>query len=261
MALQFHDQCGNHISLPAHPKRIVSLVPSQTELLFDLGLESRVVGITKYCVHPAHWLHHKTIVGGTKNFDVKVIDEINPDLIIANKEENYEDGIRQLMKKHPVWMSDIFNLEAAIQMIHSIGSMTATQDQAQKIIGDIATEFTKMKLAVEHTVLYLIWRKPWMGVAGNTFIDSMLKTVGLKNILEQRTRYPELTLDEIRFLDPEMIFLSSEPYPFKEKHVIELQQVLPEAKILLVDGEMFSWYGSRLIKAPAYFNDLPLSRR
>ncbi len=250
---------GNPIRLPRKPSRIISLVPSQTELLFDLGLDAEVVGITKYCVHPDHWLSRKSIVGGTKNFQIEVIDRLQPDLIIANREENTKDGIEALQKKYPVWVSEIYTLEDAIAMITGVGTLVSRQEKSQEIISAIIAGLENVNLFPPAKVLYLIWRKPWMAAGQNTFIHDMLSKIGLKNCLPEGSRYPELTNDELKSLNPECVLLSSEPYPFREKHIEEIQNILPDTKIMLVDGEMFSWYGSRLVKAGAYFNKLSKS--
>lgn len=252
----FKDQLGRQIELHVPPMRIVSLVPSQTELLADLGLNDRVVGITKFCVHPESWRKTKAIIGGTKQFDFTAIRALNPDLIIANKEENYEAGIAELSKHYPVWISDIVTLDDALDMITRVGSMTQSESKAQDLVGSIRQSFQNLSRLPELKTLYLIWRNPWMAAASGTFIHEMIGLTGLKNSIADRSRYPELTSDEIRQLNPELILLSSEPYPFKENHIAELQKLCPAARILLVDGEMFSWYGSRLLKFPAYLQTL-----
>jgi ABC-type Fe3+-hydroxamate transport system substrate-binding protein len=251
----FVDQMGTSVALEFPPQRIISLVPSQTELLADLGLSDRVVGITKFCIHPSPWLDTKTLIGGTKQFNLDVIDALQPDLIVGNKEENYREGIEALQERYPVWMSDILDLDAALAMIQSIGVITATVDPANRITRDIARAYATLNRQAQLSVLYLIWRKPWMAAGTHTFIDSQIRTIGFENIVTQN-RYPALSPEEIFDLKPDLIFLSSEPYPFKEKHIAELQALCPGARVVLVDGEMFSWYGSRLLQAPAYFNSL-----
>jgi ABC-type Fe3+-hydroxamate transport system substrate-binding protein len=253
----FTDQMGARVTINFPPKRIISLVPSQTELLADLGLDEKVIAITKYCTHPVAWQKSKQIVGGTKNFDVKMISDLNPDIIIGNKEENFKDGILQL-SRYPVWMSDIATLEEAISMITSIGEMTDRGTQAASIVQDIRRSFSGIKKFSPATVLYMIWRKPWMAAGRGTFINSMLETLGLKNAIET-ARYPQLTESELQTANPQYIFLSSEPYPFQEKHIEEIRTLCPMSEILLVNGEMFSWYGSRLIQAPEYFGSMPIS--
>ena len=254
----FFDQLGTQVSFSYPPERIISLVPSQTELLADLGLERQVVGITKFCVHPSAWLRTKTIIGGTKNFQFDVIDDLKPDLIIGNKEENYLEGINRLKQKYPVWLSDIVTLHDAYSMISTLGELTNTKLKARLITEQIAERFHSVNKKSANSVLYLIWRNPWMAAGSETFINSMLTMLNLKNALENVTRYPRLSMEQLADLRPDYIFLSSEPYPFREKHVDELKEISPSSQVILVDGEMFSWYGSRLLKAVDYFNALEL---
>ena len=251
----FVDQMGTSIAPEFPPQRIISLVPSQTELLADLGLSARVVGITKFCIHPHTWLATKPLIGGTKHFDLEVIDRLQPDLIIGNKEENYREGIEILKKRYPVWMSDISDLAGALAMIRAVGDLTDTSPRAGLLAGDIERAFAQLRRHAARSVLYLIWRKPWMAAGADTFIDSQLRRLGLRNTVAT-SRYPVLSPEEVSALKPDLIFLSSEPYPFREKHIAELQALCPAAQVVLVDGEMFSWYGSRLLQAPAYFNAL-----
>src|SRR5258706_3538848 len=253
----FVDQLGQPIQMSGPPGRIISLVPSQTELLFDLGLDEEVVGITKFCVHPRSWFEKKTKVGGTKDFWFDRIDELGPELIVGNKEENDREGIERLKLKYPVWMSNISTLEHALKMIQDLGSITHRESRANRINERIREAFAGLTIKSPKRVLYLIWKSPWMGVGKNTFIHSMLEQMGLVNCLQEE-RYPELTDLSIRELSPDIVLLPSEPYPFRQKHVERLQQLIPHSNIALVDGEMFSWYGSRLIHAPAYFNSLTL---
>lgn len=250
---------GHEIKLTAPPQRIISLVPSQTELLYDLGLRDEVVGITKFCIHPEEWFRTKPRIGGTKQFHFDKIAELKADLIIGNKEENEEEQIRELLKIYPVWMSDIHDLDQALTMINSLGQLTGHEQQAINIVKKIKAGFENFELKIANvtgrTAAYLIWRNPYMAAGNNTFIDSMLHRLQLKNVITA-DRYPETTLNELAGLTPEFILLSSEPYPFSDKHIGEIQNAVPSAKIILVDGEMFSWYGSRLLKAPSYFEEL-----
>lgn len=249
------DQLQQKVTVPNFPNRIISLVPSQTELLHTLGLGSRVVGITKFCIHPREWRTSKTMVGGTKQFNFEAIHALQPDLIIGNKEENYETGIRVLQERYPVWMSDIVLLTDAYEMIEHVGTLINTQPLAQQLITDIQHRFLRAQPFQQQRTLYLIWRNPWMAAGRHTFIHSMLNVLGLQNAVEVN-RYPELKTEEIKKLNPDFVFLSSEPFPFKEKHIQELQEWVPLAKVVLVDGEMFSWYGSRLRLVPEYVNTL-----
>ena len=249
----FRDQLSRRVELSGIPKRIISIVPSQTELLFYLGLNVEVIGITKFCIHPADRFNSTTKVGGTKQLDVEKIRLLNPDLIIANKEENDRLQVEELMNICPVWISDIFDLESALQMIVCIGDMIGKPGRANVLCTEINGRFKGIKLPVTGLrVAYLIWRKPYMLAGRGTFIDSMLQTCGLNNVTEGG-RYPEIDADALVAANPDLVFLSSEPYPFAKKHIEEFRALLPNANIVLVDGEMFSWYGSRLLYAPAYF--------
>lgn len=260
MQKEFTDQMGRTISIEWPPKRIVSLVPSQTELLFDLGLDAEVVGITKFCVHPEQWFRSKRRVGGTKKLDFTKIAELKPDLIIGNKEENEEAQIKQLMEQYPVWMSDIHNLHEALGMIKELGAIVNRTQKTDVLIDNIEVNFSQLKAGKKLKVLYFIWKNPYMAVGTDTFINDMLSRCGLENLAGNNSRYPELTGEEIAKLSPDVILLSSEPFPFADKHIDEFKALCPNAKILLADGEYFSWYGSRLLGAPKYFQNLLAER-
>ncbi|GAA4498248.1 helical backbone metal receptor [Hymenobacter ginsengisoli] len=250
---------GRRVVVPFPPQRIISLVPSQTELLFDLGLGNRVVGVTKFCIYPPTARHSASVIGGTKNFDFAKIKAAQPDLIIGNKEENYQEGIAQLAQHFPVWMSDIVDLPAALDMIRRVGDLTAKTQLAEPLAAEIKHSFDKLRLAAAAplaTAAYFIWRKPYMVAASGTFIDDMLRRAGFRNAFAGLGRYPEITPEQLARVAPAHIFLSSEPYPFGEKHVAEFQEMCPAAKIQVVDGELFSWYGSRLRLSAAYFQGL-----
>ncbi len=255
------DQMNRTLSVPSFPKRIVSLVPSQTELLFDLGLGDRVVGITKFCVHPKDWFDQsstqsKKRVGGTKTINFKTIEQLQPDLIVGNKEENTESDILTLSQLYPTWMSDIYTLEDALNMIGAVGNLTQTELKASEIINTIKSGLTSLKTtSTKQTCLYLIWNEPIMAVGQQTFINDIIHKIGLTNIL-QTDRYPILTSDDLRALQPDLLLLSSEPFPFKAEHIAVFQQMLPSANIQIVDGEFFSWYGSRLQHSFDYFSKL-----
>ncbi|MBL7743577.1 MAG: ABC transporter substrate-binding protein [Chitinophagaceae bacterium] len=255
--LSFTDQAGRAIQLAQKPQRIISLVPSQTELLFDLGLNEEVVGITKFCVHPQQWFHLKTRVGGTKQLKMDVIRQLHPDLIIANKEENIKEQVEELAAQYPVWVSDVNHLEDAYEMISQVGAMTGKERNALLLINKIKSKFAQLPAADSKLqTAYLIWKDPYMTIGSDTFIHAMLGAAGFENMFGHRTRYPETTIDDLRIDACQLLLLSSEPFPFKQKNVEELQPLLPDTKIVLVDGEMFSWYGSRLAEAPGYFMKL-----
>ncbi|PAW94174.1 cobalamin-binding protein [Mucilaginibacter sp. MD40] len=252
----FVDQMNRAVDIPDRPKRIISLVPSQTELLFDLGLADRVVGITKFCIYPADKMKHVTKVGGTKQLNMEVIYSLKPDLIIANKEENEQNQIEALMQHYPVWISDINDLDTALDMIEHVGQITATTEKAKQIASEIKSGFKTLKgLSATLSCVYLIWKNPYMAAGADTFIHDMLQSCGFNNLVKEG-RYPVLTDDELKKLNPDVLLLSSEPYPFAEKHIQEFKKLLPNTRVNLVDGELFSWYGSRLLYSPAYFISL-----
>ena len=254
---QFLDQMGRLISVSFPPQRIISLVPSQTELLFELGLDQEVVGITKFCIHPAEKFKTTVKIGGTKKLNLKRIRELKPDLIIGNKEENERGQIEELMTEFPVWMSDINSFADAIEMIRGIGSLTGKPQQAEMLAFKILEGFKSIDLSPngKQKVAYFIWKDPYMVAGRDTFIDDILNKAGYDNFTEL-SRYPELDSEQIRKLQPDIVFLSSEPYPFKDLHVGEIKRICPSAKVMVVDGEIFSWYGSRLLHTPVYLQTL-----
>jgi ABC-type Fe3+-hydroxamate transport system substrate-binding protein len=254
--MQFIDQLNRTIELKKVPDRIVSLVPSQTELLIHLGLSHKLVGITKFCIHPYEVVKSINKVGGTKNFHIDKIRSLNPDLIIANKEENEKSKLKDLIKDFPVWISDVKNLNQAIRMINEIGLITNKENKAKEISQKINNQFNQLNLIkkTDKKVLYIIWQNPFMSINRDTFINDMIKKCGWQNVCsEYNSRYPKLSIEEIKQLNVDIILLSSEPYPFKEKHKIELQKEFPKSKIKIVDGELFSWYGNKLLESTDYF--------
>lgn len=258
MSYSVRDMIGQLLLLENVPKRIVSLVPSQTELLYDLGLEEEVVGITKFCIHPDGWFRTKARVGGTKTVHFDKVQALQPDLIIANKEENVKEQVEALRAIAPVWVSDIRSPEDNLEMIRQIGLITATADRAQKMVQQLKADFETLPLGrcLGTRVAYLIWYNPIMAAGNDTFIHEVLSRIGFENVLNEVPRYPELQMETLQQLQPELLLLSSEPFPFAEKHIKIFQEYLPETTIMLVDGELFSWYGSRMLHAVTYFNKL-----
>ncbi len=243
--------------LSSLPLRIVSVVPSQTELLHYLELENETIAITKFCIHPDEWFRNKKRIGGTKNLQVDEIIKLKPDLIIANKEENVKEQIDTLAEHFPVWLTDVNNYDDAIKMIADIGSLTFRENKAGSLIQKIESEFVDVYVRKIKTA-YLIWKDPYMTIGGDTFIHDMMEKAGFENVYRHKKRYPQITIDDLKKSDCELILLSSEPYPFKQKHAEELQIQLPSVKIVTADGEMFSWYGSRMLYAPSYFKELQM---
>ena len=251
------DQLGRTLQLNTIPQRIISIVPSQTELLYELGLDETVVGITKFCIHPTAWFRQKKRVGGTKNINLKIVRTLRPDIIFANKEENTQSDIEQLTGICPVWVSDIQTFEDAMSMIEAVGTIVGKQTLACSMTMKLKSlQYTSLqKYPHSISTLYLIWKNPYMAAGIDTFINDMMRMAGFSNVIQQQ-RYPILEMETLKQLQPSLVFLSSEPYPFKQKDIDALQQIFPHAQLILVDGELFSWYGSRLLKSFDYFSAL-----
>jgi ABC-type Fe3+-hydroxamate transport system substrate-binding protein len=261
------DQLGFSHTFEATPKRIVSLVPSQTELLYDLGLEDSIVGLTKFCVHPFHLKSTKTIIGGTKQVKVDKIKALQPDIIIVNKEENTLEIVESLQDICPVWITNIITIEDNLQMIQDFGQLFNKRTEAQKWIDKTNFAYQDFQHFIkdkeERKVAYFIWANPYMVAGGDNFINELLKLNKFQNIYDNHPkyegRYPEIIIQKMRIQgDPDLILLSSEPFPFKDEHAFELGRHTHHATTIFVDGEMFSWYGSRLVKAFDYFKKLHL---
>lgn len=239
------------------PQRIISLVPSQTELLSYLQLDAETIGITRFCIHPPNWFKTKQRIGGTKDLHLKKIQQLNPDLVIANKEENVKEQVEELARYCPVWLTDVNNLADALQMITDIGTLTNRVAAANTLIDKISTAFASISKPKEPVkAAYLIWRNPYMAAGGYNFIHDMLQQCGFQNVFAGYARYPQISMEALQNAGCNLLLLSTEPYPFKKEHIDELAGHLPGIRILLADGEMFSWYGSRLLQSPAYFTQL-----
>jgi ABC-type Fe3+-hydroxamate transport system substrate-binding protein len=252
----FLDQMGRTVSLDNYPRRIVSVVPSQTELLFDLGLRDEVIGITKFCVHPEEWYSSKKRIGGTKQLNIEAIRSLQPDLIIGNKEENSEKDILELEKIAPVWMSDIYSVDDALNMITEIGMIVNREEESNIFAEKIKDGFASLREKdIQRTFLYFIWKDPDYLAGTETFIHAVLESAGFVNHCRD-SRYPEW---KPNYGEPDVVFLSSEPYPFKEEHFDQFKQRFPGSEILLVDGEMCSWYGTRMLKSIDYLKGLQQS--
>jgi ABC-type Fe3+-hydroxamate transport system substrate-binding protein len=238
--------------------KIISTVPSQTELLFDLGLDNEVVGITKFCIHPKEWFKSKERIGGTKTLNIDKILKLNPDLIIANKEENTKEQIELLQNHTEVFVSDIKTLSDNYNLIEKIGGLTDRNQEATNLITKTKSALDFQPTSTNKKAVYLIWKEPYMTIGSDTFINDVLNKCGFKNLFDNQTRYPQTNLEEIKKLKPEYILLSSEPYPFKVKHIDEISKTIPNCRVILVDGEAFSWYGSRLLKKSEYLKEMSM---
>ena len=227
--------------------RIISTVPSQTELLFDLGLGDQVVGLTKFCIHPANHTREKERIGGTKNLNLEKILALQPDIIIANKEENTKEQITELARHTDVFLSDIQTIDDALELVGKLGHTLNCIQGADKIQSKLRSIYSVLHSEIRSKAIYLIWQDPIMAAGGDSYIHYMMEHIGLDNLLKDQLRYPEITIEKIRELSPDLLILSSEPYPFKEKHIQEYRSLLKDIPVLLLNAEIFSWYGSRLI--------------
>jgi len=249
-------QINGKLSLTNKPKRIVSLVPSITELLFYLGLGENLVGVTNFCKYPKEKIAKITKVGGTKTINFKTIDELEPDLIIAIKEENQKDEVLKLAENYNVFIGDLTDYSSALQLIMDIGKICKVYENAKQLIYNIENKFSSLHTKKPKTCCYLIWNNPIMTVGGDTFISNMLEKAGFENVFANLQSYPQISETNITEKMPEYILLSSEPFKFTKKHQNIYQEKFPNSKVILVDGEMFSWYGSRMLFAPDYFQEL-----
>lgn len=255
------DQIGRIITFRDTPKRIISLVPSQTELLYDLGLEESIVGLTKFCVHPIHLKSLKTIVGGTKQINIDKLKALNPDIILCNKEENTKAIVEACELICATHVSDVYTITDCLELINQYGDIFNKTQEASSIARKLKTNLKDFQDYITDkpvlNVAYFIWRNPWMVAANNTFINYMLELNKFENIYKNKARYPEVSIDELeQYESLDLVLLSSEPYPFTAKHIQEITLKSSSVKSILVDGEYFSWYGSRLIQAFAYFKTL-----
>jgi len=255
--MRYFDQLNRELLLSGAPRRIVSLVPSISEYLWDLNLREELVGITKFCIKPAEMYDRIEKIGGTKSIHIDKIRTLQPDLIIANKEENTKEQIDVLSNEFPVWVSDVNTMNEALEMMRLLGELCNRKTEAIQLVQETENGLHTCKdLFAKNSCVYLMWNEPYMAAASNTFINSVLNYTGFVNVLQDRERYPVVALNEIKLLQPEYCLLSSEPFPFKDKHVNLLQHELKSCKVVLVDGEMFSWYGSHLLTLPLYLNKL-----
>ncbi len=249
--MSFEDQLKRKIVLSSAPQRIVSLVPSQSELLCFLGLEEQIVGVTAYCVEPPGLLENKTVVGGTKNFDIQKILALDPDLVIANKEENPPGLVEALAAEVPVWVSDVNSLHTAREMILGIGALCRRSEAALQLVQQIDHDWAQLpRLARPLRFLFVIWKDPYMVASRDTYISQLLKSAGFENACQDTNgRYPTMDETAIAKSDAEVVFLTSEPYCFSTAELFYLSDKYDKKEYRIVNGQNFSWYGSRIIQS------------
>lgn len=252
------DALDRPVRLDAPPERIVSLVPSQTELLAHLGLDDQVVGITRFCERPDDWREQKSIVGGTKQVNIDRVEDLDPDLILANHEENTPEDVDALADLGPVYVTDVPTVADAIDMIRTVGRLTDRIAPAQQLADDIEEAFTSLPSFDPLPTVYLIWRDPFMTVGHDTIIHDIMTRGGFANAFDGATRYPEVSISELADVNPDVLLLPDEPFPFpaKEKFSADLRDALSGTSVQFVDGQLFSWYGPRLLETPSYLTEL-----
>ncbi len=254
------DAWGQRHDPVAEPPRIACLVPSITELLFDLGLGDRVVARTGFCIHPDPQVRNVTKVGGTKDVNPKRLLALRPTHLIVNIDENRREIVELLrpyiphvIVTHPCIPEDNLSLYALL------GHVFRAESSAEQIAQRFQQAMSRAKALASRwptePVLYLIWKDPWMTVARSTYISAMLALVGWRTLPDVvEPRYPVLSEEDTSWHAAKRIFLSSEPYRFSEQDRVDLRQRLgsSHAHICLIDGEMASWYGSRAIAGIDY---------
>jgi ABC-type Fe3+-hydroxamate transport system substrate-binding protein len=254
------DASGVEVALPRPPRRIVSLIPSTTEILCALGLAEALVGITVYCVEPRDVVRGKTRIGGEKDPDLAKIRALEPELVVANVEENRREDIDQLRAwSIPVWVTFPRTVVEGISLIGELGELTGAAARAREMLQELEPLRARVERARARrpavSVFYPIWRGPYMTINGDTYIHDMLRLCGGRNIFADRPeRYPTVTLDDVAARRPEVILLPDEPFRFRRAHLEDFAayQEVPavrDGRIHLVDGKPFSWHGPRIAEA------------
>lgn len=251
--LEWVDDRGFPLGLHAVPERLVSLVPSLTETLVDLGGEDRIVGVTKFCVHPDHLRRERTRIGGTKGIHVGAVLDLKPDLVIANLEENDAQDVMALeIAGVPCWVCDVRSVERAFRLLSEMGRLIGEEARGVEMESRVraAWEETRQQILPggHRRSAYAVWRDPWMWAGADAYIQDVMRWWGWSPWPEV-DRYPEMKMHALVEAEIEEVLLPSEPFPFKEEHRAECAGLSTR----LVDGEMFSWYGSRMLKVPEYF--------
>jgi len=261
------DASGFALALPRPPRRIVSLIPSITETLCHLGLADALVGITVYCVEPRAVVRGKTRIGGEKDPDLDAIRALQPDLVIANIEENVREHVETLRAWGiAVYVTYPRTVAAGIGLVAELGALTGAEDEGRRIAQDLDRQLARVRVRRQGRaparVFCPIWRRPYMTINGDTYIDDMLSLCGGSNIFAGLPqRYPEVTLEAVAGARPEVILLPDEPYHFRQVHVKDFSAypempAVRDGRIHLMDGKLLSWYGPRIARALDVLPDL-----
>lgn len=258
MPITLEDDIGQSFIWEQLPQRIISLVPSISCSIVELGAVFQLVGRTKFCIHPHDKITSIPVVGGTKQIHLEKTQDLQPDLVICNHEENTKEIFDTLQSLSiPVFVTDTKTLSDNDRLLNQLGIILGKEQEALYFQQVIHQEFQSVcDLFKGKKVIYLIWKDPYMSIGGDTFIHNILHQIGLNNCLAEGKRYPTIEESMIENYAPDFIFLSSEPYPFKEQHLSCFQTLFPQAKVVLVQGEYFSWYGTMMKDACSYFREL-----
>ena len=256
MEVRAVDDRGREHSTGETPGRIVSLVPSTTETLYYLGCGDRMVGVTRFCVRPGE-AGRLAKVGGTKDPSIERILALEPDIVIGNIEENSEKVLKE-MEEHGLNVYAAFprDVDEALHDLIRMGKAVGRQLEAELLCAQIQTARAAVQ-SKSFRYAYLIWRNPWMAAGGACFISAMLSEAGGTNIFAgEEAAYPEI--DVARLSQADVVLLASEPFPFRERHKLELAMAagIPVSRLRLIDGEMCSWHGARMADAFPYLSRL-----
>jgi ABC-type Fe3+-hydroxamate transport system substrate-binding protein len=261
------DALGRLLQLPAPPQRIVSLVPSLTETLFAFGAGERLVGITDFCVEPAAEVAGLPKVRGTKNPNREAIRELQPDLILAAKEENRERDVAAFEAMSlPVYVTDMRSMADVVTQCAALADLLEVAASAAPLIDELRELIAEAEARLQRRtkrryLLAFIWRDPWMAVGADTYADDVLRLAGAINLAHELPgRYPRADLEDFLDLDPELILLPGEPYAFSDEDVLELasfgDEEFPGPRIALCDGMALTWPGPRSADALRLFTTI-----
>lgn len=247
--LEVIDDRGMTLRLDRPPMRLVSLVPSTTETICDLGLRERLVGRTRFCIRPRD-LDDVPKVGGTKDVDVDAVLSLSPDLILANQEENVPDQVTALAEHVPVYVAATATVDGAVADLSRLATLLGADATPWLSRIDAARASLAPWQARRLRAITYIWREPWMACGGDTFVSSVLAEAGVDNVLADTSRYPTVSPETLKDLDPDLVVLPTEPFPFKASHADALADVsgLPRTRFVGMDGQVLTWHGTRLAR-------------
>lgn len=257
----FIDDLGNELNFDKKPKRIISLVPAITETLYDLNLEELIIGVTKECTYPIHFKSTKQIVGDTKTIELEILKELKPDLVFCNTTINSLEIITKLQKVTKVYITKVITIDDSKQMIKNLGILLNRRTEADLLNRKIDLKLEDFKLFITSfntlKVAYFTGYNPWIATGNKTYTNSLLSLNKYTNIYNAQNYLPKINPKRIRHDgDPEILFFPSKPFTFEDQHAFEISEYTNRSSAVFIDGEMFGWFGSRLIKAFEYFKTL-----